>query len=346
MADIDKIHRQFKEYPMQTSIRTMAAITLPSVLLAIHNHGNKKIDEIAQWQKDIFWLVDVGPFVMRIPKPFIMGILFGSFPERIVNHIMDKDPHAFDGLLESLSRGSSPGFLPTIATPLIENWANKSTFTERPIVPRAREDVLPQYQYAPYTTETAKKIGGLMAKIPGIRGSKFEGQVVSPAKIENLIRGYTGGLGMWALNAANASLKTAGIVPARVEPSKQLADYPLIKAFVVRYPTADSESIQRFFDNYKEAETNVKSAKLLMKRGETADAQDILQKEEVVKLASFKTALTNAHRLVDLIYENPDILPEEKRRMIDETYLNMSAIAQQGNRVLDAYKDRRKAKTP
>jgi hypothetical protein len=259
---------------------------------------------------------------------------------------MDKDPRAFDGLLASLSRGSSPGFLPTIATPIMENWANKSTFTDRSIVPKAREDVLPQYQYAPYTTETAKKIGGFLAKIPGMKGSDLENLVVSPAKLENLIRGYTGGLGMWALNAANASLKTVGIVPARVEPSKQLSDYPLIKAFVVRYPTADTESIQRFFDDYKEAETNLKSAKLLMKRGELADASDILLKEEVTRLVGVKTALTNAHRLVDLIYENPDILPEEKRRMIDETYLNMSAIAKQGNEVLDAYKDRRKAKTP
>jgi hypothetical protein len=49
---------------------------------------------------------------------------------------------------------------------------------------------------------------------------------------------------------------------------------------------------------------------------------------------------------VDLIYENPDILPEEKRRMIDETYLNMTAIAREGNKVLDAYKERRKANTP
>jgi len=128
-----------------------------------------------------------------------------------------------------------------------------------------------------------------------------------------------------------------------VEPSKHLADYPLIKAFVVRYPTADSESIQRFFDDYKEAEINVKSAKLLMKRGELTDASGILQKEEVARLVGVKTALTNAHRLVDLIYENPDILPEEKRRMIDETYLNMTAIAQEGNKVLDEYK---KAQNP
>jgi hypothetical protein len=343
MQDLDKIHRQFKEYPLQTSIRTMAAITLPSVLLAIANHGNKKIDEIAQWQKDIFWLVDVGPFVMRIPKPFIMGIAFGSFPERVVNYILDKDSHAFDGLLESLSRGSLPGWMPTFANPVIENWANKSRFTDRAIVPKAREDVLPQYQYAPYTTETAKKIGGLLAKIPGMKGSDLENLIVSPAKLENLIRGYTGGLGMWALRAANTSLGVAGVVPTRVEPTKKLADYPLISAFAVRYPTADSESIQRFFDGYKEAETNLKSAKLLVKRGEISEAKDILTKDDVARLVMVKTALTNAHRIVELIYENPKILPEEKRRMIDQTYINMSVIAREGNKVLDKYKEQKKA---
>jgi hypothetical protein len=343
MQDLDKIHRQFKEYPLQTSIRTMAAITLPSVLLAIANHGNKKIDEIAQWQKDIFWLVDVGPFVMRIPKPFIMGIAFGSFPERVVNYILDKDPHAFDGLLESLSRGSMPGWMPTFANPVIENWANKSRFTDRAIVPKAREDVLPQYQYAPYTTETAKKIGGLLARIPGMKGSDLENLIVSPAKLENLIRGYTGGLGMWALRAANTSLGVSGVVPTRVEPTKKLADYPLISAFAVRYPTADSESIQRFFDGYKEAETNLKSAKLLVKRGEISEAKDILTKDDVARLVMVKTALTNAHRIVELVYENPKILPEEKRRMIDQTYINMSVIAREGNKVLDKYKERKKA---
>lgn len=341
MQDLDKIHRQFKEYPLQTSIRTMAAITLPSVLLAIANHGNKKIDEIAQWQKDIFWLVDVGPFVMRIPKPFIMGILFGSFPERIVKNIMDKDPHAFDGLIDSLSRGSSPGWMPTFANPIIENWANKSRFTNRQIVPKAREDLSPAYQYAPYTTETAKLIGKHLARIPGMKGSDLENLVVSPAKLENLVRGYTGGLGMWALNAANASLKTAGVVPSRVEPSKQLADYPLIKAFVVRYPTADTESIQRFFDNYKEAEMNLKTSKFLFKKFEPKPAMEILSREDVARLVSIKTALTNAHKIVDAVYENPKMAPEEKRRIIDQTYINMSVMAREGNAMLDKYKKRK-----
>jgi hypothetical protein len=216
-------------------------------------------------------------------------------------------------------------------------------FTDRAIVPKAREGVLPEYKYQPYTTETAKKIGGLLARIPGMRGTSLEAAIVPPANIENLIRGYTGGLGTWALHVADKSLQLAGVVPKRIEPTKALSDYPLIKAFVVRYPTSDTESIKRFFDGYKEAETNLKTGKLLMKRGEISEAKDILTKDDVARLVGVKTALTNAHRIVELVYENPKMLPEEKRRIIDQTYLNMSVMAREGNKVLDKYKERKKA---
>jgi len=235
-------------------------------------------------------------------------------------------------------QGVVPPVMPTGIVPPIENWANKSMFTGRAIVPKAREGVLPEYQYQPYTTETAKKIGGLLAKLPGIEGTAFEQQIVSPAGIENLIRGYSGGLGMWALHAADKSLQLAGIVPKRVEPAKALSDYPFLKAFVVRYPTADTESIKRFFDDYNKADKNIKSAKLMYKRGEVKEGLEILQKEDIGKIEGVKTALTKAHRLVELVYENPNIKPEEKRRIIDKVYLDMTAIAKHGNDLLDQIK--------
>ncbi|TFH33310.1 MAG: hypothetical protein E4G97_00880 [Deltaproteobacteria bacterium] len=219
-------------------------------------------------------------------------------------------------------------------------------FTDRAIVPKGREGVLPEYKYQPYTTETAKKIGSLLAKIPGMRGTGLEAAIVPPANIENLIRGYTGGLGTWALHAADKALRVAGVVPNRIEPTKALSDYPFMKAFVVRYPTADTESIKRFFDDYNKAQMNLTSAKLMLKRGEIGNARAILSKEEIVRVESVKVALTNAHRLVELVYENPTMLPGEKRRIIDQTYMNMTAIAREGNKALDAYKERRKAQTP
>ena len=349
IADLDKIQRQFKEYPQQTTLRLIASITIPSILLAWATHDDDDIKEVAQWQKDIFWIFPTGrvwtsgpwkgsQVLLRYPKPFILGTLFGSLPERITRYLLDKDPHALDGFMNSLVQGVVPPVMPTGIVPPIENWANKSMFTGRAIVPKAREGVLPEYQYQPYTTETAKKIGGLLAKLPGIQGTAFEQQIVSPAGIENLIRGYSGGLGMWALHAADKSLQLAGVVPKRVEPAKALSDYPFLKAFVVRYPTADTESIKRFFDDYNKADRNIKSAKLMYKRGEVKEGLEILQKEDIGKIEGVKTALTKAHRLVELVYENPNIKPEEKRRIIDKVYLDMTAIAKRGNDLLDQIK--------
>jgi hypothetical protein len=354
IADLDKIHRQFKEYPQQTTARIIASITIPSILLAWATHDDKDIKEVAQWQKDIFWIFPTGrtwtsgpwtgeKVLLRFPKPFVLGTLFGSFPERIVRYLLNKDPHALDGFIKSMIQGVVPPILPTGIVPPIENWANKSMFTDRAIVPKAREGVLPEYKYQPYTTETAKKIGGLLARIPGMRGSALEAAIVPPANIENLIRGYTGGMGTWALQVADKSLQVAGVVPKRIEPTKALSDYPLIKAFVVRYPTSDTESIKRFFEDYGRAQTNITSAKLMLKRGETKEAQSILTNEEIVKIESVKLALTKMHRLVELIYESPTMKPEEKRRIIDQTYMNMTQVAEFGNSILDKYKEAKKA---
>jgi hypothetical protein len=356
IADLDKIHRQFKEYPKQTTVRLIAAITIPSILLAWATHDDDDIKEVAQWQKDIFWIFPTGrtwtsgpwagdKVLIRIPKPFVLGTLFGTFPERITRYILNKDPHAMDGFVNSMIQGVVPPILPTGIVPPIENWANRSMFTDRAIVPKAREGVLPEYQYQPYTTETAKKIGGLLAKIPGIRETALASQIVSPAGIENLVRGYSGGLGVWALHAADKGLQLAGIVPKRVEPTKALSDYPLMKAFVVRYPTSDTESIKRFFDDYSEAEKNIKSAKLMYKRGDVKEALAIIKENNLAKVEGFKTALTNAHRLVDSVYENPNIKPDEKRRIIDQTYLHMTAMAKAGNKLMDLYKAERSRKT-
>jgi hypothetical protein len=248
-----------------------------------------------------------------------------------------------DGWIKSMIQGVVPPILPTGIVPPIENWANKSMFTDRAIVPKAREGVLPEYKYQPYTTETAKKIGGLLARIPGMRGSALEAAIVPPANIENLIRGYTGGLGTWALHVADKSLQVAGVVPKRIEPTKALSDYPLIKAFVVRYPTSDTESIKRFFEDYNKAQMNTTSAKPMLKRGETQEAKAILTKEEIVKIESVKVALTKMHQLVELTYENPTMKPEEKRRIIDQTYMSMTQVAGFGNDILDKIKKTKKA---
>ena len=73
----------------------------------------------------------------------------------------------------------------------------------------------------------------------------------SPSKIENLFRGYTAGLGNYAIGAVDAILKGTGVLPSITLPTGTLADVPIIKAFVVRDPYGTgSASVEKFYDNF------------------------------------------------------------------------------------------------
>ncbi|MBE0425779.1 MAG: hypothetical protein IBX72_03925 [Nitrospirae bacterium] len=329
----DKMVRAFKENPVTSTFRAMAAITLPSIILTVINRRDERWKEIPQWQKDLFWIIMTEDHIWRIPKPFELGILFGTVPERITEYILDNDPRAFNGILKAIGQGASPGVIPTVAVPLLENWANKSFFLDRPIVSRGKEKLMPEYQYQPYTTEIGKRLGRMIGRIPGIG----ETAAASPAKIENLIRGWSGGLGMHILKAADTGLKKAGVLPEEVKPSRTLSDIPFIKAFAVRHPSAGAESIQRFYDNYEKASQTLSTARELIREGKREEAGELLNLGKKYKLDQHYKSLSNAHQLIDKVYANPELTSEEKRKLIDEIYLSMIRIARHGNKLLERH---------
>ena len=339
----DRMVRAFKDNPLQASWKAVASITVPSIALAIANHDDPRWKHIPQWEKDLFWIVMTDDHVWRIPKPFGLGILFGSVPERVVEYILDRDPDAFHGLLESLGRGMSPGMIPTGALPYIENWANKSLFFDRGIVPPGREDVLPEYQYQPYTTETAKLLGRFFGKLPDL--PDIDVLPTAPAKVENLIRGWTGGLGMHVLKILDAGLDAAGMTAeGPTEPTKTLSDIPFIKAFAVRYPSASAEPVARFYedyDAYRKTQNTIKT--LAEKENNPAAAAKLLSKHKkrlAVNLDMTYQSLRNMHRVVDAIYSNPDMTGDEKRELIDITYMGMISVAERGEGLIKAMKER------
>jgi len=325
----DKLVRSFKDNPVNTTIKIAAGITLPSVLLTIVNHKDPRWKEIPQWQKDLFWIVMTEDHIWRIPKPFELGIIFGTVPERIVGRILDDDPEAFDGVLEAIGRGAAPGIVPTFALPIMENWANKSLFLDRPIVPADKEDVLPEYQYKPYTTEIAKTMGKLLGELPPLKKSPH----IAPARIENLIRGWSGGLGMHIVNIADVALRKTNIVPDTIKPAKVLSDIPFIKAFTVRHPSAQAESINKFYENYKESKVILNTVRELDQELKFEEGLSLLTDKENLdlRLEGVYQGLRNAHQTINLIYVNPYMLSDEKRQLIDATYYHMIQMANEGN---------------
>ncbi|MFH1053476.1 MAG: LPD38 domain-containing protein [Candidatus Woesearchaeota archaeon] len=332
IRQLDFIHPENRARALKTVTRATMMITIPSLLLAYANQNDKRYQDLPEWQKDLFWIIPTENNLWRIPKPFTLGMIFGTVPEKIMNWIRTDDPKTFENIGTALLSGSLPGVVPTAALPFVESWANKSVFTGRPIVPRGKEELKPEYQYQPYTTETAKGIGKIISSLPIIG----ETGTASPAKIENFIRGWTGGLGNYALKLADQALKTAGITPEKIPPSKTLADIPVIKAFIARYPGTDSQAIQEFYDHYNKIMSVKQSINNLVREGRLDEVKK-LQKDYATSLPFYTSGhkmqevLANMKRFIDKIYYNPSMNPEEKRKIVDQTYLNMITISKNFN---------------
>lgn len=342
---LDKLVRSGRERPGATSLRILAAVTIPELLLYMASKDDPRMDEVPAWQKDLFYVIPTGKMtrqqwagmsaeerqqfnaehpIWRIPGPFEMKVLFGAMPRRILDYIRTQDQVAFEKTAETLFESMAVGVIPTAVQPIVENFANWSVFFGRPIVPRQSEELDPFLQGGPRTSQLASKIGEALG--------------YSPAKIDHLIYGYTGGLGVYGVKAVDALLREAGIadpVP-EVEPTK--ADKALVRAFAVRFPSANAASIDRFYRNLFEVRAKANTYQEMVK---TRDKRvgDYYKKHQslIVKSRAMEAMADNfklMRKVVQGIFQDAAQGPAEKRKAIDATYFLMIEMAQRANKAL------------
>jgi hypothetical protein len=137
---------------------------------------------------------------------------------------------------------------------------------------------------------------------------------------------------------ADKALREADVLPDPVKPLDTLSDLPVIKAFVIRYPSASAQSIQDFYDDYFASKRLYDTKMMLAKEGDL-DAFDKVQNIDPMawdSMAGIRDTIADQAKLIRLIYKNPDLTPEDKRQIIDATYGRMIELAKVGN---DAMRD-------
>jgi len=334
----DRMVRAFKDNPVAATSKAVATITVPSILLWIRNHDDKRYKELPDWQKNLFWIVLTDDHIFRIPKPFELGIIFGTFPERILDKWADSNKNLGEELMTAIKNDSLSSFIPNFLTPLIEQKANVSLFRDSPLVPTRLENLLPEDRYTEYSTELSKALGKFIANIPG---QQFNSSA-SPIVIENYIRQWSGGLGVYALKLTDKALREAGVIPDPPKPKDTLADVPFIKGFVVRYPSSGAQSIRKFYENFSKSEQVLNSVKARVKSGDIEGVEELIQSnptELSVRLGAIRKVLSMQSKTIRNINKNPDMSPEEKRTHIDNLYYEMINVAQQGNEIMNIIKE-------
>jgi hypothetical protein len=141
------------------------------------------------------------------------------------------------------------------------------------------------------------------------------------------------GLGKYALQIADKGLREAGIVPDPVKPEDTAADIPVVKAFIVRYPSASTESIQHFYDNYNTNKRYFDTFMAKAQEGDTVAMQRIYEMggaRMFVQLDDIKDTLAEHAKLIRTINKDPAYGPEKQRELIDQLYFRMTEIAREG----------------
>jgi hypothetical protein len=311
----DKLVRLLKE-PKTWGIGA-AMITAPSLALWTVNKDNPEYWDRPQWERNLFWLVPkAGGGFLRIPKPFEVGFIFASVPERIMDYAYSKDPEALRYALTDIVSTYGPGAslpIPTAVEPLIENVADYSFFRNRPIDPHQYTNLPPEMQYTERTPTVAVGAGQLLGR--------------SPAKIENLLRGYTGTLGSEVMGATSRLARRIGI-DERVEPPEPRM--PLVGRFLTR-ETQVSEREIGIRRRFNRAEETRNALKRLADQGETEKAKAYAAEhaDELGQYLVLKELKDEIDRYSDarrMIADSREITSERKREAIAEINRSLARL--------------------
>lgn len=261
---------------------------------------------------------------LRVPIPFELGYIFKALPEALYNTMVTKHggeeaTEAFTNILRQLIPAGSSYGIPQAVKPLIEVGLGKSFFTGRDIESASEQRQEPWTRYRDNTSEAAKMIGQLTN--------------ISPVKLEALISGYTGGMGLALLQSLNVLLPHTG--PEKAE--KRLSDMPVVGS--VFQPTDASGIIDNTYKALEEATQAAASYKKLIERGEYGKAQKLIhEKLDEMSLAAlagqYRQNMGNLTKAETAIKAS-NMTPEKKREALDTIRQAKIQIATSVRTVLD-----------
>ena len=253
----DKLARMMKDpktYPLAAGM-----LTAPTVALWSINKDNPEYWERPVYERNLFWLIpksvvgeDGEKGFYRIPKPFELGFMFASLPERALDYAAQAGVDMpFIGEIQSASpQVAEPGkvlarsaadigaatFEGTLPIPEVlalpgQLYMDKDVFRNRPIV--TRPQLSPELQ----VTDESSAVARALAKAG-----------VSPEKTDFFIRNAFGTAGAEASKFIDVLARGAGI-PASEPPAGQ-ARIPFVGRFAERFSTStkgqtDPEAIAR-----------------------------------------------------------------------------------------------------
>ncbi|MFG5410367.1 LPD38 domain-containing protein [Piscinibacter sakaiensis] len=323
-ARVQGLYRLGRSDPKRLAI-VGGMLMFASLALAFANDGEDWYEELPDWDKDTNWHFRLGGHHFRLPKPFEIGVVFATIPERTARYIKGLDTgkktasRVWAGIHDQLAFDP----VPQAFRPVLNVWANWDTFRDAPIESQADEGKPPHARYSPRTSDTTRVLAGAVPSV-------FDATGLSPKRLEYLVGGYFGTAGLYALGLSDLLVRQLEGKPPG--PALRADDIPVVRAFYRVDPARATVFESDLYKVRQDVEQVFREINALKREGEDAKAA-ARATEEREKLAarpavvSATGAIAALNRQRDRIYADRTMSREEKRRRIDELQVKKNAIA-------------------
>lgn len=300
-----------------------------TAMLALANAGEDWYERLPDWEKDTYWHIKVGGHHFKIPKPFELGVIFATIPERIARGFMglDSGKKTLSRVWANLRDQLAFDPVPQLARPALDVWANKDTFRDRAIEGMADEGKRPHARSDARTSDT-------MRVIAEAGGPVTDYLDLGPKKLEHLINGYFGTVGMYGLAVANAMVRKAEGKPDR--PAMRADDLPIVRAFYSVDPARSTVFENDVYKMRQEADAIIKEMNAKARSMDANERRKALEllRDETPKLQARGLVnggaklLTQLNQQISQVYADPNMTPDQKRAKVDALQERKNAIAQ------------------
>ena len=327
MQGLNKLGRAAKENPRKVIMSTGIKIAMFSTALAMMNDDDERYQELPDWDKDANWHFWLGDDHYRIPKPFEIGIVFGTMPERIYHTMAgnQENEKLWWSLKHNILHTLNVNPTPQAVMPIVEVVANRSFFFDTPIEGMSDEGKLDEARYNERTSSTMVELGKV---------GKWVG--LSPKELQHLYNGYLGTMGSYGLMLADMATNKATSRSPR--PEWKPEDYPVVKSFYKGSgPAKSTQYMTNVYDRMNEAEEIYRTVRAYRKEGKGEEAEKLFKSEK--EKLRYRKALGLARQQLGSINKQMDRISRDEGMSAAAKRVKMDTLRARKNKIAKRFSE-------
>ena len=238
--------------------------------------GEKWFEKLTPEDKLNYWHIYLGNnTILRIPKPFEIGYLFGTVPEAMTDALIQERPDVgkvlWRGLLSQLE--FNPLANPVLDTVWEQNM-NEDSFTHRAVVPRHAESLSPEFQYDADTSATAKAIAKVFSGF-----GLDETWLASPARVQNAMGNLLAGMTRYITAASDPVVEALTDIEGGTSRYARESVWKQTYSWATRNTrTMNTKNTEDFYELRQKAREIYQSARVLRQEARIDELNDLIDR--------------------------------------------------------------------